>query len=164
MKLCIFESCKVLYDRPSTYQLQRPELLTDIYYLTEREGGRKTPVASGYRGQFHYNRKDFDAMQQFVDKSWCQLGETVQVLMQTASPEFHAGQLFVGKEFKIREGSKTVGKGTITKILRPDFNYWDTKLFLENLNSKIMPYGGIDMQGYRMTLTIIYQIQSFSMT
>jgi hypothetical protein len=118
--------------------------------LTEQEGGRKTSVANGYRGQFHYNGKDFDAMQQFVDKPWCQLGETVQVLIQTASPEFHAGQFCIGKEFEIREGSKTVGKGTITRILSPDFNYWDTESFFEKLNTNIKPYDGADMQGYRI--------------
>ena len=94
---------------PQTYQLPSPELQADIYYLTAQEGGRKTPVASGYRGQFHYNGKDFDAMQQFINKPWCQLGETVQVLLQTASPEFHAGQFYTGKAFEIREGAKTVG-------------------------------------------------------
>ncbi|WP_066405200.1 hypothetical protein [Flavisolibacter tropicus] len=133
---------------PQTFKLSRPELQADIYYLTEQEGGRKTPVASGYRGQFYYNGKDFDAMQQFVDKAWCHLGDTVQVLLQTASPEFHTGQLYVGKEFEIREGSKTVGKGTITKILRPDFNYWEPKSFLEKLSPGIKPYDGADMQGY----------------
>lgn len=135
---------------PQTYKLPKPELQADIYYLKEQEGGRKTPVASSYRGQFHYNGKDFDAMQQFIDKSWCQPGNTVQVFLQTASPEFHAGQFYVGKDFEIREGSKIVGKGTITKILRPDFYYWDTNSFLEKLNGGIKPYDGEDLQGFRI--------------
>ena len=133
---------------PQTFKLTKPELRADIYYLTEQEGGRRTPVASSYRGQFHYNGKDFDAMQQFIDKSWCKLGDTVQVFLQTASPEFHAGQFFVGKNFEIREGSQIVGKGTITKIMRPDFNYWDTKSFLEKLSKSIKPYNGEDIHGY----------------
>ncbi|ANO49162.1 hypothetical protein V8245_12300 [Flavobacterium columnare] len=37
-----------------------PYLEAEIYYLTEAEGGRKTPVASGYRGQFYYDGKDWD--------------------------------------------------------------------------------------------------------
>lgn len=37
-----------------------PHLEAEIYYLTEAEGGRKTPVASGYRGQFYYDGKDWD--------------------------------------------------------------------------------------------------------
>ena len=135
---------------PQTFKLPKPELQADIYYLTEEEGGRKSPVASSYRGQFHYNGKDFDAMQQFTDKPWCELGDTVHVLMQTASPDFHAGQLYVGKDFEIREGSKIVGKGTITKILRPDFNYWDTQSFLKNLSTSVKPYDGENMHGYRI--------------
>lgn len=111
---------------PQKHQLRRPELQADIYYLTEQEGGRKSSITSGYRGQFHYDGEDFDAMHQFIDKDWCQLGETVKVFLQTASPDFHAGKFYVGKEFEIREGSKTVGKGKITNIFRPTFEYWDT--------------------------------------
>ena len=133
---------------PQTYKLSKPELQAEIYYLLEQEGGRKTAVASSYRGQFHYNGKDFDAIQQFIDKPGCQLGDTVKVFLQTASPEFHAGQFYVGKEFEIREGSKIVGKGVITKILRPDFNYWDAKSFVEKLSININPYNGENMQGY----------------
>ncbi len=105
-----------------SFKLQYPELEADIYYLTEREGGRRTAVASGYRGQFHYDNQDWDAGQQFLDKELCQPGDTVKVLLQTASPDFHIGKLFIGKDFEIREGVKVVGKGIITKIIREDFN------------------------------------------
>ncbi|MCJ1810444.1 MULTISPECIES: hypothetical protein [Flavobacterium] len=37
-----------------------PHLEAEIYHFTEAEGGRKTPVASGYRGQFYYDDKDWD--------------------------------------------------------------------------------------------------------
>ena len=50
-----------------TYQLSRPELQADIYYQAENEGGRKTPVASRYRGQYNYDLNDFDATKRFVD-------------------------------------------------------------------------------------------------
>ncbi|AEW85062.1 hypothetical protein FCOL_01065 [Flavobacterium columnare ATCC 49512] len=36
----------------------KPYLEAEIYYLTEAEVGRKTPVATGYRGQFYYDGKD----------------------------------------------------------------------------------------------------------
>ena len=84
------------------------------------------------------------------NSSLTSLGDTVQVFLQTASPEFHEGQFFVGKDFEIREGSNIFGKGTITKILRPDFIYWDTKSFLEKLSRRIKPYDGEDMHGYRI--------------
>lgn len=102
------------------YKLREPQLEAEIYYLTEQEGGRKTAVNNGYRGQFHYNGKDWDAPQQFIDKETCNLGETVKVYLQTLSSDFHIGHFFVGQEFETREGSKIVGKGKITRIIRPD--------------------------------------------
>jgi len=133
-----------------TYQLPRPELQADIYYLTEKESGRRTHVGSGYRGQFYYDGKNFVAQQQFIDKEWCELGDTAKVLLQTGSPQFHVGQLYVGKEFEIREGARIVGKGTITHVLRQDFNYWDGKTFLANLDSNVLPYNGDDLHGYEI--------------
>ena len=54
-----------------TFKLENPQIEAELYYLTEEEGGRKTPVGNGYRGQFYYNGKDWDAPQQFMDKMWC---------------------------------------------------------------------------------------------
>ncbi|MCD0472824.1 hypothetical protein LPB87_00275 [Flavobacterium sp. EDS] len=122
------------------YKLREPQLEAEIYYLTEQEGGRKTAVNNGYRGQFHYNGKDWDAPQQFIDKETCNLGETVKVYLQTLSPDFHIGHFFVGQEFETREGSKIVGKGKITRIIRPDFNYWNGSTFLKTLDKNIKPY------------------------
>lgn len=133
-----------------TFQLARPELQADIYYLTEQEGGRKKPVASGYRGQFHYDGKDYDAAQQFLEKDWCHLGESVQVLIQTASPQIHAGQFYEGKAFEIREGAKVVGKGVVTKVLQPTFQSWNSKTVIEKFGTAIEPYAGADMQGFRI--------------
>lgn len=133
------------------HKLRQPELEADIYYLTEQEGGRKTAVGNGYSGQFCYNGKDWDARQQFLDKEICNLGETVKVYLQTLSPDFHVGQFFVGQEFGTREGVKTVGKGKITKILRPDFNYWDGSTFLKSIDDKVGPYSDYDdLLGFRI--------------
>lgn len=103
------------------FKLSNPELEAEIYYLTEQEGGRTGYVKSGYRGQFYYNGKDWDVPQEFINQESCNPGDVVQVKLQTLSSEFHIGQFFVGQEFEIREGAKTVGKGKITKILREDF-------------------------------------------
>jgi hypothetical protein len=135
----------------SNFKLTRPELEAEIYYLTTQEGGRNSPVGSGYRGQFYYDNHDWDAMQQFLNKDWCDLGKTVKVLLQTASPDFHSGKFFVGKEFEIREGSKVVGRGKISKVLREDFNYWDGSTFLKSISKTIKPYSDPeDLLGYRV--------------
>ncbi len=130
------------------FKLLNPELEGEIYYLTEQEGGRKSFVKSGYRGQFYYNGRDWDAPQEFIDKEICNPGETVKVRLQTLSPDFHVGQFFVGQTFETREGAKTVGKGNITKILRQDFKYWDFDSFFKNLPTDCIPYDNQNIGGF----------------
>lgn len=133
-----------------TFKLSSPEIEAEIYYLSEEEGGRKTPVGNGYRGQLYYNGKDWDAPQQFIDKVWCNPGETVRVQLQTLSSEYHVGQIKQGMEFETREGSKTVGRGKVLKVLRDDFAYWDQETFIKNLDKNIKPYSGDDLLGFRI--------------
>jgi len=92
-----------------------------VHYLTSKEGGRKIAVSSGYRGQFYYDGKDWDAPQEFIDKEICYPGEDVRVFLRTCRPEAHIGKFYVGKQFEIREGLRTVAVGTITKVIRSDF-------------------------------------------
>lgn len=115
-------------------------LEAQIYYLTSEEGGRYTPVQSGYRGQFHYNGKDWDACQEFTDKELCNPGESVNAGLRTASPIFHYGKFFVGQEFEIREGARKVARGAITKVLRKDFEYWNYETFHEDLPHDCLPH------------------------
>ena len=130
------------------FVLPNPELEGEIYYLTEQEGGRKGYVKSGYRGQFFYNGSDWDAPQEFIDKEICNLGENVNIRLQTSSPDFHVGQFYVGQAFETREGAKTVGRGKITKILRQNFNYWDFDIFFKNLPANCKPYDNQNIEGF----------------
>lgn len=98
-----------------------PELEVEIYYLTTEEGGRKTPVRNGYRGQFYYDDCDWDAKQEFINIEECAPGQSVRAYLKTLSPEYHHGKFFEGKEFEIREGARVVGKGKVLKVLCSDF-------------------------------------------
>jgi len=109
----------------TNFKLDNPELEAEIYYLTKEEGGRSTPAFSGYRGQFYYDNYNWDAAQQFIDKSVCDPGDKVKVLIQTATPSQHIGKFFIGKDFEIREGLILVAKGKITKIIEPSFQKKD---------------------------------------
>ncbi len=136
---------------PPNSKLSNPELEAEIYYLTAQEGGRQTGVATNYRGQFFYDNHNWDAEQKFLGKEYCELGQNIKVLLRTASPDFHCGKFFVGKKFEIREGARIVGKGTITKILRDDFNYWDGETFIKSLHENIKAYSNPDdLKGYQM--------------
>ena len=117
-----FEISEIEFNGIWDRYLKTPELEVEIYYLTTEEGGRITPLYSGYRGQFFYDGNHWDAQQKFIDNEVCNLGETVKVYLKTMRPINHFKKFFIGKEFEIKEGAKTVGKGIITKIMRSDFN------------------------------------------
>ena len=86
-----------------------------IVYLRPEDGGRKTAPASGYRGQFHYEGADWDAIQSFKAPT-AKLGEPVDVYLRFCNPSAHRGRLQVGTAFEIREGPRTVGRGLITQV------------------------------------------------
>jgi translation elongation factor EF-Tu-like GTPase len=88
-----------------------------ITYLKTQEGGRSSPVFSGYRGQFYYNDKDWDAPQSFPDVAQAKPGETVRAYLGFLSPQEHFGNIHVGMKFLIREDIRTVATGVVTKII-----------------------------------------------
>lgn len=130
------------------YKTKKPEIEAEIYYLTAAENGRKNPVWNGYRGQFYYDERDWDASQEFLNKESCTPGETVRVILRTLSPDFHVGKFWVGKEFEIREGSRTVGRGKILKIIREEFIYWNYQEVIENLPKNCIPYNTENIDGF----------------
>lgn len=105
------------------------ELEAEIYYLKTEEGGRQTTFGTGYRGQFYYDGKNWDATQHFIGQNTCDPGETVTVLMRIATPDDHKGKLFVNKSFEIREGARVVGVGRITKIFFEEFKKTEMSIY-----------------------------------
>jgi len=81
------------------------------------EGGRSKPAQSNYRPQFYYNGRDWDAPHLYPDVEQAYPGETVRAYIGFLSPQEHLGKIHIGMEFLIREGTRTVGKGVITKII-----------------------------------------------
>ena len=91
---------------------------SEITFLTPEEGGRSTPVMSGYRPQFYYDGHDWDAIHNYPDEQEpvCP-GQTVTVYLSFLSPQYQVEKIYPGKEFLIREGARVVGRGRVTKIL-----------------------------------------------
>jgi len=98
------------------------EIEAEIRYLTTEEGGRSNGVFRGYRGQFYYGRIDYDGFQFFPDvpdDEIVELGTTVRAVVrfpQERWDEVHSKSITVGMPFEIREGSRTVGRGVVTKL------------------------------------------------
>jgi translation elongation factor EF-Tu-like GTPase len=89
-------------------------LEAEVRFLTTVEGGRRTPVKTGYRGQFFYDGCDWDAIHTYPDVEWVHPGDTVRTLIWFLSPEKHLGKMVPGK----REGKKLVARGKVTQLLQ----------------------------------------------
>jgi elongation factor Tu len=87
-----------------------------LHLLSAAEGGRRTPVRSGYRPQFYVRTTDVSGALSLDDASGpteALPGETVQVTVALGKPV----ALDAGQTFAIREGGRTVGAGTIAALL-----------------------------------------------
>ncbi|WP_327131197.1 elongation factor Tu [Streptomyces sp. NBC_01343] len=84
-----------------------------VYVLSAREGGRTTPVASGYRPQFYIRTADVVGDVDLGTAGAARPGETVEMTVELGRDV----PLESGLGFAIREGGRTVGAGTVTAVL-----------------------------------------------
>jgi len=87
-----------------------------IYFLTPEEGGRTSPVRSGYRPQFYYEGQDWDAIHDYPGHDEVKPGSTVITLLSFLTPEQHRDRVKPGLAFELREGAKVIGKGTVLRV------------------------------------------------
>ncbi len=87
---------------------------SNIYILTEKEGGRAKPFLSGYKPQFYFRTADVTG-EIFLSEGvkLVQPGDTIETEVKLLS----SIALEDGLRFAIREGGKTIGAGVIIKIL-----------------------------------------------
>ncbi|GAQ52781.1 elongation factor Tu [Streptomyces acidiscabies] len=91
----------------------RRRFTAQVYVLSAREGGRTTPVSSGYRPQFYIRTADVVGDVDLGDVAVVRPGERVDMTVELGRDV----PLEDGLGFAIREGGRTVGAGTITAVL-----------------------------------------------
>jgi elongation factor Tu len=86
----------------------------EIYVLKKDEGGRHTPFFSGYRPQFYFRTTDVTGSATLLGGAeMCMPGDHVTIEVELITPIAMEEKL----RFAIREGGKTVGAGSVVKIL-----------------------------------------------
>ncbi|MER7792541.1 elongation factor Tu [Streptomyces sp. NPDC097640] len=83
-----------------------------VYVLSAAEGGRRTPLSSGYRPQFYIRTADVVGDVDLGTTGVARPGDTVTMDIELG----HALPLESGLGFAIREGGRTVGAGTVTAV------------------------------------------------
>ncbi|MFC1964076.1 elongation factor Tu [Chloroflexota bacterium] len=86
----------------------------EVYVLSKEEGGRHTPFFNGYKPQFYIRTTDVTGSIELPEGvEMVMPGDNVKMKMKLLYPI----ALEPGLRFAIREGGRTVGAGTVTKIL-----------------------------------------------
>jgi elongation factor Tu len=92
----------------------------EVYVLTDKEGGRKTPFFPGYRPQFYVRTTDVTGnIKAFTadDGSAAEMvmpGDRVKMTVELICPV----AIEQGMRFAIREGGRTIGAGVVSKIIK----------------------------------------------
>ncbi len=85
-----------------------------VYILSKDEGGRHTPFFNGYKPQFYIRTTDVTGSAELPEgMEMAMPGDNVTMKIKLIYPV----ALETGLRFAIREGGRTVGAGTVTKIL-----------------------------------------------
>ncbi len=87
----------------------------EVYILTKEEGGRHKPFFTGYRPQFYIRTTDVTGTVNLpAGTEMVMPGDNVRI----RGVLIHPVAMEEGMRFAIREGGRTIGAGTISKILK----------------------------------------------
>jgi elongation factor Tu len=92
----------------------------EVYVLTEKEGGRKTPFFAGYRPQFYVRTTDVTGtIQAYTSDEGKEVemvmpGDRIKMTVELINPI----AIEQGMRFAIREGGRTIGAGVVSKIVK----------------------------------------------
>jgi elongation factor Tu len=92
----------------------------EVYVLTEKEGGRKTPFFPGYKPQFYVRTTDVTGT---ITAFTSDEGEAAEMVMpgdriKMTVELINPIAIEQGMRFAIREGGRTIGAGVVSKILK----------------------------------------------
>ena len=87
----------------------------NVYILSKDEGGRHNPFYSNYRPQFYFRTTDVTGVITLPEGTEMVMpGDTTEMKVDLIQPI----AMEEGLGFAIREGGRTVGAGTVTKIIK----------------------------------------------
>ncbi|MDW3220747.1 MAG: elongation factor Tu [Acidimicrobiales bacterium] len=91
------------------------EFEAQVYVLSKEEGGRHKPFFTNYRPQFYFRTTDITGTIQLPEGTeMCMPGDNTEMHVELINPI----AMDEGLRFAIREGGRTVGAGSVTKILK----------------------------------------------
>ena len=87
----------------------------EVYVLSKEEGGRHTPFFANYRPQFYFRTTDVTGVIELPQGTEMVMpGDNVTITVEL----IHPIAIENGTKFSIREGGRTVGAGSVSKIIK----------------------------------------------
>ena len=86
---------------------------SQVYVLTQEEGGRHTPFFDGYRPEFYFRTTDVTGALNLQGADMCMPGDNVVMEVTLGKPI----AMEQGLRFAVREGGRTVGSGVVVKVV-----------------------------------------------
>ena len=91
------------------------EFEAQVYVLSKEEGGRHKPFFTNYRPQFYFRTTDITGTITLPEGTeMCMPGDNTEMHVELINPI----AMDEGLRFAIRQGGRTVGAGSVTKILK----------------------------------------------
>ena len=91
------------------------EFEAQVYVLSKEEGGRHKPFFTNYRPQFYFRTTDITGTITLPEGTeMCMPGDNTEMHVDLINPI----AMDEGLRFAIREGGRTVGAGSVTKIIK----------------------------------------------
>jgi elongation factor Tu len=90
----------------------RTKAKAELFVISEKEGGRHTPIMKGYKPQFYFGTTDVTGSINFEGINMILPGDHAQVDLELMKPV----GMEPGMRFAVREGSRTVGAGVILSV------------------------------------------------
>jgi elongation factor Tu len=87
----------------------------EVYVLSKEEGGRHTPFFANYRPQFYFRTTDVTGVIELPQGTEMVMpGDNVTITVEL----IHPIAIEQGTKFSIREGGRTVGAGSVSKVIQ----------------------------------------------
>jgi len=94
------------------------EIVAKVYFLKTEEGGRKSPILSGYRPALYFGDKQTDGAIIVTDGIQVLPGEERELTIRLLHPEYVNDALSPKSSFEVKEGLKVIGRGIVLKIYK----------------------------------------------
>lgn len=88
-------------------------IVARIYFLSPEEGGRMTPIFSGYRPALYFGEKQTDGAIILPSGTRPQPGTACDVVINLLHPEHLGAALRPMATFEAKEGTRVIGRGKV---------------------------------------------------